>query len=188
MTKFWKRIDTSDCHTPKIKFYNTSSRFIAFSLLAWSLASCGNKESTTTAKLSNAESFAVVSCGLKIIDDGGDSSSGDSASGQKWSSPALESEGSWSIDTPIDEIISLRDLLNTSAVSASAAAQEDSSFSTLSNSTNSMASFVSQVVASLQTEPTNRNNPLFSETYFNTDLKTRTSACAALSLRLNTRP
>lgn len=179
MTQFLKRLVACDWYAPKLILCSA----IAFSLLAWSLASCGNTETTTTVKLSNAESFAVASCDLEIIDDGGDS-----ASGQKWSSPELESEGSWSIDTPINEIISIRDLLNTSAVSASAAAQEDSQFLTLSNSTNSMASFVSQVVASLQRNPANRNNPLFFETYFNTERKTRISACAALSLRLNSRP
>ena len=151
----------------------------AFGIISFTLVSCGAKQDSKVKSLSDGESFAVTSCKLNILADSGDSS------GEKWSSPALESEGSWSIDTPIGGIVALRDELNDSSISASAAAQEDTTFSALAESTSSMASFVSQVVSSLQNEPWNRTNPLFYDTYYNTDLKTRLSACAGLSLRLN---
>ena len=154
--------------------------FIPFGLCMF-FSSCAGSNDSLAKDLSSGEAFAIQSCGLNIIAD-----SGVGASGQKWSTPALESESSWSIDTPIKEIISLRDTLNEAAVEASAAAQEENTFMTLAESTNAMASFVSQVVQSLQDNPSYRDNPLFADgDAYNSPRKMRLSACAALSLRLN---
>lgn len=165
---------------------NVSKFFLSWFLCVL-FSSCGGSDDSLAEGLSSGEAFAVQSCGLKVIADSGGDSSGSGASGQKWSTPALESESSWSIDTPIKEIIYLRDTLNEAAVNASAAAQEENTFMTLAESTNAMASFVSQVVASLQENPWYRDNPLFTDgdALYNSPRKTRLSACAALSLRLN---
>jgi hypothetical protein len=129
---------------------------------------------------------------LELLDGGASGGGSEQSSSRKWSSPELESEGSWSIDTPLPQIVLLRDSLNTYAVSASAAAQEDGMYQTLAEATNSMASFVSQVVASHETSPSYLDNPLFGaesgNRYYNTPRKTRLSECAALSLRLNSVP
>jgi hypothetical protein len=167
------------------KFMRITSCFFTLGIASVLMSSCGTTNGPNAQNLSKGESFAVASCGLSIVADSEDGNSEGDSNGQKWSTPALETEGSWGIDSPINEIIALRDELNDASVSASAAAQEDSSFMSLAESTSSMASFVSQVVISLQNEPWNKTNPLFYETYYNTGKKTRVSECAGLSLRLN---